>query len=306
MEEQGGQEHERELPDGRRRPRRSGVAGVVKSTGALTYVDAAYSIQNKFQFALIRNRAGGFATPGVRGVTAALSQLPNRVTNLAQLKIVDPPRSAGRLAYPISTFTYVIVPTRSGDKAADYPSSSTGPSPPARGSGRRCVLRAPAGDGEGRVPRDQEDPGLDVRLARLGLDELDVVRPAAPEADLRRRGLRLGDVAFKGVAVAASAAAAVLLGLIAYKVFDLAWPAIKEFELSFVWTDAWNPVTNEYGALAFVCRTVVTSLIALTLAVPLSIAIALFLTEIAPRRVAAPIATMVELLAAIPGVVLGL
>jgi phosphate transport system substrate-binding protein len=98
----------------------SGVAGVVKSTpGALTYVDAAYSIQNKFSFALIQNRAGGFATPGVRGVTAALSTLPKKVTNLAQLKIVDPPKSAGRKAYPISTFTYVIVPTNSGDKAAD-------------------------------------------------------------------------------------------------------------------------------------------------------------------------------------------
>jgi len=98
----------------------SGVAGVVKSTeGALTYVDAAYSIQNKFQFALIQNRAGGFATPGVRGVTAALSQLPAKVTNLSQLKIVDPPKSAGKRAYPISTFTYVIVPTNSGDKAAD-------------------------------------------------------------------------------------------------------------------------------------------------------------------------------------------
>jgi phosphate transport system substrate-binding protein len=98
----------------------SGVAGVVKSTdGALTYVDAAYSIQNKFQFALIRNRAGGFATPGVRGVTAALSQLPKKVTTLSQLNIVDPPKSAGRLAYPISTFTYVIVPTKSGDKASD-------------------------------------------------------------------------------------------------------------------------------------------------------------------------------------------
>ena len=98
----------------------SGVAGVVKSTeGALTYVDAAYSIQNKFQFALIQNRAGGFATPGVRGVTAALSQLPAKVTNLSQLKIVDPPKSAGKRAYPISTFTYVIVPTASGDKAAD-------------------------------------------------------------------------------------------------------------------------------------------------------------------------------------------
>ena len=98
----------------------SGVAGVVKSTaGALTYVDAAYSISNKFQFALIQNRAGGFATPGVRGVTAALSTLPKKVTKLSQLKIVDPPKSAGRKAYPISTFTYVIVPTNSGDKAAD-------------------------------------------------------------------------------------------------------------------------------------------------------------------------------------------
>jgi phosphate transport system permease protein len=61
-----------------------------------------------------------------------------------------------------------------------------------------------------------------------------------------------------------------------------------------------------YGALAFIYGTVVTSLIALALATPLSIAIALFLTEISPRRLAGPIATMVELLAAIPSVVLGL
>jgi phosphate transport system substrate-binding protein len=97
----------------------SGVAGVVKSTeGAVTYVDAAYSISNKFQFALIQNRAGGFTTPGVRGVTAALSQVPKRITSLSQLKIVDPPKSAGKKAYPISTFTYVIVPTKSA-KAGD-------------------------------------------------------------------------------------------------------------------------------------------------------------------------------------------
>jgi len=96
----------------------SGVAGVVKSTpGALTYVDAAYSIANKFSFALIKNRAGGNATPGVRGVTAALCELPAKVTNLTQLKIVDPSAKCGKKAYPISTFTYVIVPTNSGDKA---------------------------------------------------------------------------------------------------------------------------------------------------------------------------------------------
>jgi phosphate transport system permease protein len=129
---------------------------------------------------------------------------------------------------------------------------------------------------------------------------------AAPESDLRRSGVRLGDLVFKGIAVAAAGAATVLLGLIAWKIFDLAWPAIQEFGLSFIWTNAWDPVTQDFGGLIFVYGTVVTSLIALVLATPLSIAIALFLTEIAPRRVAAPIATMVELLAAIPSVVLGL
>ena len=129
---------------------------------------------------------------------------------------------------------------------------------------------------------------------------------AAPESDLRRRGIRLGDLLFRGIALAAALAATVLLGWIAFKVFDLAWPAIQDFGLSFVWTDAWDPVTNQFGALIFIYGTVVTSMIALLIATPLSIAIALFLTEIAPRKLAAPIATMVELLAAIPSVVLGL
>ena len=98
----------------------AGVAGVVKSTeGALTYADAAYAVTNKITFALMKNAAGGNATPGIRGVTAALCDLPAKVTNLSQLKIVDPPKKCGKKAYPISTFTYVVVPTSSGDKAAD-------------------------------------------------------------------------------------------------------------------------------------------------------------------------------------------
>jgi phosphate transport system permease protein len=130
--------------------------------------------------------------------------------------------------------------------------------------------------------------------------------PLVPETDLRRQGIRLGDIVFKGIAIAAALAATALLGLIAWKVFDLAWPAIQNFGLSFIWTEAWDPVTEQFGALIFIYGTVVTSMIALVIATPLSIAIALFLSEIAPRRVAAPIATMVELLAAIPSVVLGL
>ena len=110
----------------------------------------------------------------------------------------------------------------------------------------------------------------------------------------------------RGIALLAALAACVLLALIAYKVVEQAWPAIEYFGLEFIWTEVWDPAQDVYGALAFIYGTVVTSFIALLLATPLSIAIALFLTEIAPRRLAAPIATMVELLAAIPSVVLGL
>jgi phosphate transport system permease protein len=124
----------------------------------------------------------------------------------------------------------------------------------------------------------------------------DTAAPAAglSATGLERRGLRLGDTLFRGVALAASAGSAFLLGWIAFKVLDLAWPSIQHFGLSFIWTEAWDPVTEQFGALTFVYGTALTS------------AIALFLTQIAPRRVAAPIATMVELLAAIPSVVLGL
>jgi phosphate transport system substrate-binding protein len=97
----------------------SGVAGVVQKTeGALTYVDVAYSLKNRLQFALLRNNAGKFATPGLRGIKASLSKLPDRITKPSQLRIVNPPKTAGGLAYPIVTFTYVVVPARSA-KAAE-------------------------------------------------------------------------------------------------------------------------------------------------------------------------------------------
>ena len=129
--------------------------------------------------------------------------------------------------------------------------------------------------------------------------------PLAP-APIERHGIRLGDVFFKGVALVAAVGVTAVLGLLTYKVFALAWPAMQEYGLSFIWTQGWNPNANVYGALVFIYGTIVTAFIALLLATPLSIAIALFLTEIAPKRLAAPIATMVELLAAIPSVVLGL
>jgi phosphate transport system substrate-binding protein len=98
----------------------SGVSGIVtKTPGALTYVDVAYAKSNKLRFAWIKNRAGKFASPGLRGIQAAVTSLPAKITSVDQLGgLSDPPASAGKLAYPIGVFVYAIVPTKSA-KAAE-------------------------------------------------------------------------------------------------------------------------------------------------------------------------------------------
>jgi phosphate transport system permease protein len=123
-----------------------------------------------------------------------------------------------------------------------------------------------------------------------------------------RRSLadRVGDPALRALTLLASAAAVVLLGAIFYKVFEQASEAFSHFGLGFITATDWNPVANKFGAADFLFGTAVTSFFALLIAGPLSIAIALFLTELAPRRTRRPVATLVELLAAIPSVVLGL
>ena len=96
----------------------SGVAGVLtKTVGAIGYVDVAYALKNKLRFASIKNASGKFATPGLRGISAAAATLPKTITGNGELSIVNPAKG-NPLAYPISTFTYVIVPT-SSSKAAD-------------------------------------------------------------------------------------------------------------------------------------------------------------------------------------------
>ena len=80
----------------------------------------------------------------------------------------------------------------------------------------------------------------------------------------------------------------------------------KAFGLSFLWTSVWDPVQNIFGALPFLYGTVVSSLIALLIAVPLGVGSAVFLAELAPRRVSDAVSFAVELLAAVPSVILGL
>jgi phosphate transport system substrate-binding protein len=95
----------------------SGVSAVVRSTeGSIGYVDIAYALANKLQVAAVKNAAGKYVTPGIKQITAAASTIKS-VPDGNELHIVNP--SAKNLAaYPICTFTYVIIPTKTS-KAAD-------------------------------------------------------------------------------------------------------------------------------------------------------------------------------------------
>ena len=97
-----------------------------------------------------------------------------------------------------------------------------------------------------------------------------------------------------------------LAGLILYQLIVQSWTSIKEFGLGFLTSDVWDPVFNEYGALPFIYGTVASSLIALLIAVPLSLGVAIFLSEIAPVRIRKIVGFFVEVLASIPSVIYGL
>ena len=122
----------------------------------------------------------------------------------------------------------------------------------------------------------------------------------------KRARLHFGDLALRGITGAAALTVLIVLIWIAFKVTQQAWDAISTFGLGFLTSSQWNAVTNQYGARDLIWGTAVTSFFALLFAVPISIAIGLFLSELAPRRLRGPVGALVELLAAIPSVVLGL
>src|SRR5262252_9176401 len=104
-------------------------------------------------------------------------------------------------------------------------------------------------------------------------------------------------------------AAALVLLLLAGVLLSLAygaWPALKTFGWNFLTTEVWNPVTEKFGALAPIYGTVVTSIIAMLIAIPIAFGIAVFLTETCPRWLRTPIGIAIELLAAIPSIVFGI
>jgi phosphate transport system permease protein len=111
---------------------------------------------------------------------------------------------------------------------------------------------------------------------------------------------------FRAATLSAAVLVLVILGGVAISLLRGSLPALKTFGFSFVTHEVWNPVTDKYGALAAIYGTVVTSAIAMALAVPTGFGIALFLTELCPPLLKRPIGVAVELLAAVPSIIFGI
>jgi phosphate transport system permease protein len=122
----------------------------------------------------------------------------------------------------------------------------------------------------------------------------------------RRLGDRIGDGLLHVITAAAALGVLVVVGLLVYELIRQSRLSIEKFGLGFLTSRVWDPVKGDFGALDFIFGTAYLSFLAVLIAAPAAIAIALFLTQLAPRGIRTVIATLVELLAAIPSVVIGL
>jgi len=142
---------------------------------------------------------------------------------------------------------------------------------------------------------------VDVALQGTAMAE-----PVAVSRAKRLVWLRVTDAGFHQITRAAAMGVLVLLGGVIFSLCIGAWPAIKAFGFNFLVTESWNPVTEKFGARAPIYGTVVTSFIAMLIAVPIGLLITLFLTELCPMWLRRPIAIAIELLAGIPSIIYGI
>jgi len=120
------------------------------------------------------------------------------------------------------------------------------------------------------------------------------------------RALIFRDNLFRFVTRAAALLVLALLGGVILSLAWGSWPAFRTFGFGFLITEIWNPVTDEYGAFAPICGTLITSFLAMLIAVPVGLGIAVFLTELCPQRLRRPIGIAIELLAGIPSIIYGI
>ncbi len=138
---------------------------------------------------------------------------------------------------------------------------------------------------------------------------------AQPRSDLDARAAAVNAIAargrredglFRGVSLASALIVLLVLGGVIVSLVVGAWPAIREFGPGFLVTETWNPVTGRFGAMAPIYGTLITSAIAMAIAVPIGFGIAVFITEICPPWAKRPLGIAIELLAGIPSIIYGI
>ena len=306
-----------------------GVTQQVKQTeGAIGYVELIYAASNKLALRRDQERGGqlrrAHARVGHRRRRRAPISTPN--TDF-RVSITNAP---GAEAYPISSFTWLLVKPSNPDAVkakADQGLPQWMLTPEAQQMAadlHYAPLPVPLIELiQKRVAPDQPSTGVVTRPLHLR----DGTRPgdllgcpqrltavSAPRAAAAPTGgafslehASRGDRIFRSCSPSPRRAIPVLLGFLVYELWiGSAAGDGRPFGFDFVTTSDWDPVADKFGALPLIFGTLLSSLLALLIAVPLSLGVAIFLTEFAPTALRQPIAFLIELLAAIPSVVYGL
>ena len=290
----------------------SGVSQIIKSTpGAIGYVDYATAKASGLTFASIKNKDGSYVAPSVQSATTAAGNATVK-PDLTFSAIWAP----GASSYPITAQSWVLVyqtQPNANDEAM-----------------LKAYIGYLVGAGQQLLPQlgyaplpasiDQRPRRSSARSACDGefcdagrSDRLDVVStvaqadPAVPAGSASALSERrpLGDRGFQVLTLASGLLVLVILVLIAVSTTQQSssWFSAEGLK---IFTNNWNPAANQFGALAFIYGTIITAIIALVIAVPVSLGVALLLTEVVPYRWARPIVNVIDLLAVVPSVVWGL
>src|SRR5579862_8514079 len=138
-------------------------------------------------------------------------------------------------------------------------------------------------------------------MANIALKE-----PMPAGATSLGRRMRIQDALFHGVTQFFALVVLLLLGGVIVSLIIGSWPVIQTFGLGFLFSTSWNPVPEKFGALGPVYGTIVTSIIAMVIGVPVSFGIAMFITELCPQVLKRPLGIAIELLAGIPSIIYGI
>ncbi len=260
----------------------------------------------------VKNSSGAFVKADLASVSAAAAAAAKFMPDDFRVSITNP---EGKAAYPISSFTWLLIPSKFADAAKrdvvkDFLKwVMTDGQTVLRGS----VLRE-AAEGSCRQGNesDRADSVIDVNQESEPI-EMATTPNAATPADVHRDSADVVCAAWTGadeiahlITLIAAATLLLIAVLLVYQLWILSAEARAKFGWSFFVTQTWDPVAGDFGALPFIYGTLVTSAVALFIAVPLGVGAAIFLAELAPPKLSSSLTFVSDLLAAVPSVIYGL